>query len=103
LGTPADNPLIKFVADQHFLPYPPKPESMPGRGYVAWQREAIGVNQESISLIAYNAAGMGEAVGTMYEMLAGLEPLTPLALARASMVQPATRANFPPELTGQLR
>jgi len=101
LGTPADNPLIRFVADQRFLPYQPEPESMPGpgRGYVAWQREAIGVNQESISLIAYDAARMGEAVGTVYEMLAGLEPLTPLTLAQASMVQPATRANFAPELT----
>jgi hypothetical protein len=43
---------------------------------------------------------MGEAVGTMYEMLAGLGPLTPLVRARASLVQPATRANFPPELAG---
>ena len=101
LGTPADNPLIKFVSDQGFLPYQPDAECMPGtgRGYVAWQREAIGVNQESISLIAYDALGMDEAVGTLYEMLAGLEPLTPLALAQGSVVQPATQPNPVPELT----
>jgi hypothetical protein len=101
LGTPADNPLVKFVADQRFLPYQPDAESMPGpgRGYVAWQREAIGVNQESISLIAYDAAGMSEAVGTLYEMLAGLEALTPLARAQAGVVLPAAKSNAAPELT----
>jgi len=101
MGTPADNPLIKFVADQRFLPYQPDAESMPGlgRGYVAWRREAIGVNQESISLIAYDAAGMSEAVGTLYEMLAGLEPLTPFALAQTSVVHPPVRANSAPGLT----
>jgi hypothetical protein len=101
LGTPLDNPILKFVSDQRFLPYQPDAESMPGpgRGYVAWQREAIGVNQESISLIAYDAAGMAEAVGTLYEMLAGLEPLTPLALSRTGVVQPATKSNSIPKLT----
>jgi hypothetical protein len=101
LGTPADNPLIKFVADQRFLPYQPNADSMPGagRGYVAWQRQAIGVNQESICLIAYDAAGMSEAAGTLYEMLAGLEPLTPLAWARTGVVQPAAKTNTAPELS----
>jgi len=88
------------VAEERFLPYQPDAESMPGpgRGYVAWQREAMGVNQESISLIAFDAAGMSEAVGTLYEMLAGLEPLTPLALAQAGVVQPAVPTNTVPEL-----
>lgn len=99
-GTPQDNPLIKFVAEQRFLAYKPDAASMPGpgRGYVAWQREALGVNQESITLIAYDTAGMNEAVGTLYELLAGLEPLTPLALPRLSTVTPARTANVPPEL-----
>jgi hypothetical protein len=101
LGTPADNPLIKFVADQRFLPFKPDAGTMPGsgRGYVAWQREAIGVNQESITLIAYDGAGMNEAVGTLYEMLAGLEPLTPLAQPRASAITPASHHHRVPELT----
>jgi hypothetical protein len=100
LGTPADNPVIKFLADQHFLPFQPDAATMPGpgRGYVAWQREGIGVNQESITLIAYDKDGMSEAVGTLYEMLAGLEQLTPLTQASSSVIQPATRAAAAPEL-----
>ena len=100
LGAPADNPLIKFVADQRFLPYRPDSNAMPGpgRGYVAWQREAIGVNQETITLIAFDADGMNEAVGTLYEMLAGLEPLTPLAPPRTSAITPASRVEVTPEL-----
>jgi hypothetical protein len=99
LGAPEDNPLVKFLADQRFLPYKPDKARMPGpsRGYVAWQREAIGVNQESITLIAYDAKGMDEAVGSVYEMLAGLEPLTPLAQPRASTVTPARGTERPRE------
>ncbi len=100
LGTPADNALIRFVAEQQFLPFAPDAAAMPGpgRGYVAWQREAIGVNQESIALIAFDAAGMDEAVGTLDEFLAGLEPLTPLAMPRSSAITPAAKANQPPRL-----
>ncbi len=98
LGTPEDNPLIKLLADQRFLPYLPKKGAMPGpgRGYVAWQRDAIGVLQESITLIAHDADGMAEAVGSLYEMLAGIEPLTPLRLPRGSTVTPANRSQVPP-------
>jgi hypothetical protein len=100
LGTPADNPLVKFVAEQRFLPFQPDGATLPGprRGYVAWQREALGVHQESVTLIAYDADGMSEAVGTLYEMLAGLEPLTPLAPPRSSTITPATRRRPQPEL-----
>lgn len=99
LGTPEDNPLVSFLARQHFLPFQPDAATMPGpgRGYVAWQREALGVNQESIVLVACDSAGMDEAVGTVYEMLAGLEPLTPLSLARNSAIQQPRRAAIPPE------
>jgi hypothetical protein len=98
LGAPADNALTRLVAGQHFLPFQPQADTMPGpgRGCIAWQREALGVNQESITLIAFDAAGMDEAVGTLDELLAGLEPLTPLAMPRASAISPATR-------TGELR
>jgi hypothetical protein len=104
LGTPQDNPLIKFLGDQRFLPYPPEAASMPGprRGYLAWQREALGVNQESIALIALiacDAEGMSEAVGTLYEMAAGLEPLTPLAQPSANRIAPASRIPVTPALT----
>jgi hypothetical protein len=100
LGTPEDNPLIKFLFDQRFLPFQPVKGEMPGprRGYVAWQREGVGVNQESITLIAHDTQGMSEAIGTMYEMLAGLEPLAPLILPRQSAITAASRAQVVPEL-----
>jgi hypothetical protein len=101
LGTPEDNPLIKALADWKFLPYAPKNGEFPGpgRGLVAWQRDGIGPEQESITLIAYDPKGMAEAVGTMYEMLAGMEPLTPWALARSGTVMPATKEKTVPEAT----
>jgi hypothetical protein len=82
LGTPQDNPLIEFLLKEKFLPYAPDSANLPGpgRGYFAWQRDAIGPGQESIALIAYDEAGMAEAVGSVYEAAAGLEPLTRFAL-----------------------
>ena len=90
---------MSFLCRQHFLPFQADGVTMPGpgRGYIAWQREAVGVNQESVVLLAYDSAGMDEAVGTLYEMLAGLEPLTPLAPARHSAIQQGRRAPIPPE------
>lgn len=99
LGTPEDNPLLKFAADRQFLPYRPDKLAMPGpgRGYVAWQREMLGVNQESVTLLAYDAPGLEEAVGTFYDMVSGIEPLTPLAPPRSSSLKPANRAEVAPE------
>jgi hypothetical protein len=78
LGNEADNPIIKFLLDQRFLPYKPDPSSFPGpgRGYIAWQRDGVGRGQESVALIATDEAGMSEAVGSFYEMVAGIDPLT---------------------------
>ena len=74
--------MIKFLLDQKFLPYTPDAAVMPGsgRGYLAWQRDGIGKGQESITAIAYDEAGMSEAIGSLYEAAAGLEPLTPWML-----------------------
>jgi hypothetical protein len=91
IGNPEDNAFIKFLVDQKYLPYKPEALAMPGqgRGYVSWQREAIGVNQESVALIAYDDTGMDEAVGTLYAMVAGQESITPLMLPHSSSIQPA--------------
>jgi len=98
IGTPQDNALIKFVADNKFLPYPATAEVI-GRnhGYLAWQSDAVGYfNQESISLIAYDEKGLDEAVGNLYEICAGLDPLTkfePAALVGVDVAkQPADAA-----------
>lgn len=100
LGTPDDNPLIKYLLEAKFLPFTPDPQKMPGpgRGLVAWQRDALGANQESIALIGYDAEGISEAVGSMYEMLAGMEPLTRYALPKRGTIEPATKAAVIPEL-----
>jgi hypothetical protein len=98
LGTPQDNPLIAFVQQQRFLPYQPDAVTFPGRGrgMLAWQRDAIGPGQESVTLIAYDAEGMGEAVGTLSEAASGLEPLTKYALPRNNRVSPAATAHLVP-------
>ena len=44
----------------------------PGNGATASVKRA----RDSITLIAYDAEGMGEAVGTLYAAVAGLDPLT---------------------------
>jgi hypothetical protein len=82
LGNPEDNALIKFLNDNKFLPYAPKAGAFPGagRGMMAWQRDGVGHGQESVTLIAHDADGLGEAVGTFYEAVAGLDPLTKWAL-----------------------
>jgi hypothetical protein len=87
IGNPTDNPLIEFVRAQGFLPYPPGPD-FPGRGrgYLAWQRDAIGPRQESITLIAGDAEGMAEAVGSLYEAVAGIDPMTRWTTPAASAV-----------------
>ena len=51
-----------------------------GRGYIAWQRDAVSYGAESITLIGADPAGVSEAVGSLYEAAAGLDPLTQYAL-----------------------
>jgi hypothetical protein len=94
IGNPDDNPLIKSVGAWGFLPYTPSAD-FPGRGrgFIAWQRDAVGIGQESITAIAYDADGMAEAIGTLFEAAAGLDPLTPHTLPTQAAVTPATRAD----------
>ncbi len=94
IGTPQDNPLIAHVEKMKVLPYAPKADEMPGRGrgYIAWQRDIIGHGQESITLIAHDAEGMAEAIGTLYEMVAGIQALTPWRMPAAHSIAPATSA-----------
>src|SRR5205823_8861162 len=93
LGNEADNPIIKFLLDQRFLPYKPD-ASFPGpnRGYMAWQRDGVGRGQDSITLIATDEVGMSEAVGSFYEAVAGLDPLTKWELPESDTLVPATKA-----------
>jgi hypothetical protein len=94
LGTPQDNALIRFLLDERFLPYRPDRSDFPGRGrgLVAWQRDGVGRGQESITLIAYDEAGMSEAVGTVYQAVAGQEPLTRWKLPESTAIRPGKSA-----------
>jgi hypothetical protein len=96
LGNDADNPIIKFLLEQRFLPYTPD-AAFPGhhRGYMAWQRDGVGRGQDSVTLIAHDEAGINEAVGSFYEAVAGLDPLTRWELPESDTLSPATKA---PEL-----
>jgi hypothetical protein len=64
---------------------------------VAWQLDAVRQGTESITLIAYDAEGMAEAVGTMYQIVSGAEPITDLAMPEATAVVPASKSNALPE------
>jgi hypothetical protein len=94
LGNPEDNAIIQFLAAEHFLPYAPDPANFPGpgRGMIAWQRDGVGRGQESITLIAYDVAGMSEAVGSFFEAVAGIDPLTKWTLPQTDSLTPATTA-----------
>jgi hypothetical protein len=93
LGTPEDNPIIKFLLEQRFLPYKPDADFPgAGRGLVAWQRDGVGRGQESVTLIAYDEAGMAEAVGSFYEAIAGIDPLTRWTLPVDDALTPAKSA-----------
>jgi hypothetical protein len=101
LGNPGDHAIIDFLLKEKFLPYVPGPNFPgPGRGYVAWQRDGIGANQESITLIAHDEAGMHEAVGTFYQAAAGQEPLTRWVLPGDAQIVPGKApAGAPPQFT----
>src|SRR5207249_4867775 len=74
--------------------YRPERTSFPGpdRGLIAWQRDGVGRGQDSVTLIAYDEEGMREAVGSFYEAVAGIEPLTKWKLPEADTITPAKTA-----------
>ena len=91
LGTPTDNPLIGFLQETKVLPYA-LTATFPGSGHgmIAWSSDILSVGYESIALIANDDAGMQEAIGTLYELAAGLTPVSPLNLPASSLVTPAS-------------
>jgi len=93
VGTPEDNPLIAFAQRNGFLPYQAGEDFPgPGRGYLAWSRDNVSYGAECLVLIGYDAEGLAEAVGTMYEAAAGLEPLMEHDPAVGGEVAPAAPA-----------
>jgi len=103
LGNPDDNPILKFFTEKcmaglmqkptNVLPYLPARDTFPGRsrGLVAWQIDCVGHGIESLACIAYDAEGMAEAVGTLFEAASNLRPLTDWVLPAHSALAPATK------------
>ncbi len=100
IGNPTDNPLIAKTAEWSFLPYPVT-ANFPGRGrgYIAWQFDAVGIGQDSLTAIATDAQGMAEAVGSIYEAAAGIDPIMQYAPPASSTITPATKDTRPAGLT----
>jgi hypothetical protein len=103
LGNPQDNVLINGIVNigqwGPVLPYKPDAKTFPGigRGYLAWQSDVVKQQTESITAIAYDAQGMAEAIGSIYEMASGLDPLTPLALPIKATVEAVKTSKRIPE------
>ncbi len=101
LGSPTDNPLIATLAKRKVLPYAVTAD-VPGRGrgLLAWQLDIIRPGEESIAVIATDAAGLSEGVGSLYAIAAAMEPLTRWELpVRNSVVGATSPTNHAPELS----
>jgi hypothetical protein len=92
LGSPDDNPLIRTLVKRKVLPYAVTAD-FPGRnrGLLAWQLDIIRPGEESIAVVATDAAGLGEGIGGLYEAAAGEEPLTRWDLPSRNSVVPANQ------------
>jgi len=93
LGTPEDNVMLKHmtaVEGRNVLPYRPS-ATFPGRGngMLAWNIQTLGHDVHAVLGIAYDAEGMSQAVGTLFEIMAGLDPLLPLALPSSATIEAA--------------
>jgi len=90
LGTPEDNRMIRHLVNQQrcVLAYRPTP-TFPGRdnGMVAWNIQSLGHDVQAIVCIGYNAEGMSQAVGTLFELAVGLDPLFPLAIPKSATIE----------------
>lgn len=92
IGNPQDHPLIKRLHDTKVLPYTPTAD-FPGRGrgMIAWNLMTLGHDVEALACIANDAEGMNDAVGTLFTLATGIDPVTPRALPLSSRVTSATQ------------
>ncbi len=92
IGNTQDNTLIKYMNKRKVLPYTHTAD-YPGRGHgmIAWNLMTLGHDIETIALIANDADGMNEAIGTIFTLGTGIDPITTFALPTANSVTPATQ------------
>ncbi len=92
IGDVKSHDLIAFLAQLQVLPFSAAAAGLPGvgRGALAWQRDVLAPGVESIALIAHDPAGYDEAVGTLYELISGLRPVSAVLTAQQHDLTPPT-------------
>jgi len=85
---PAGNVTLVLTPGRNVLPYKPSP-TFPGKGngMVAWNIQALGHDVHALVCLAYDAEGMSQAVGTLFELGVGLDPLFPLAIPSSATIE----------------
>ena len=90
LGTPEDNVMLGHLVQPNrtLLPYRPS-ATFPGKGngMVAWNIQSLGHDVQALACVAYDAEGMSQAIGTLFELGVGLDPLLPLALPSSAVIE----------------
>jgi hypothetical protein len=105
IGTPQNNPLLAVVAQPGkwhpeapgLMPYTPS-EIVPGRGraMIGWQFYPLGRRLDTVALLAGDAQGLAEAVGSLLEIVAGLEPLLPAVPPATNRITAASKPDPKP-------
>ncbi len=101
LGNPQDNPLIAHLTATHneggklisALPYAVSAD-FPGRGHgmLAWNfASRWGMTSNPSPASPMMTTGMSEAVGTLFQLAIGIDPVTPLILPESNSVTPAAK------------
>ena len=100
IGNPEDNPLIKSFNDWGVLTYKVTPDFPgAGRGMIAWQLDCVRQGYESITAIAYDDKGMDEAIGSLYQAAAAVDPINPYIMPANAAIVAASQAALLPEAT----
>ena len=97
IGNPEDNPVINYMVDKLYLPFIPVKNKFPGtgRGYLSWQRGAVGRMQDSLCLVAHDMDGMMEAAGSLFEIMAGMKFPSKNKVPVRSNIKAAIEATIP--------
>jgi len=94
IGNRANNPLIEYLANGHggrnVLPYNVNVQ-FPGvgNGLVAWNLMTLGHDVEAVVAVGNDEKGLNEAIGTMFTIGIGMDPLNPWVMPADNNVVPA--------------
>ena len=94
IGNAANNPLIAFLTEREVLPYKVNAQ-FPGvgNGMIAWNIMTLGHDVEAIAAIANDEKGLNEAIGNMFTIGIGMDPLNPWVMPESNSITPVQTAN----------